>query len=212
MVAHITQRAIRIMQDNRKPEDYIFNYYLGVAAEDIVKVLINRADMVCERNGSDKEYFNPCKLASCKGDLLINDDILVDIKTSRFFDEKDFNMKAYQIEKYKQQDLDIILVDYETHPGVLYFAWFNIKDIDKNLSPDSFIQKGKNGEKDKEWKKVSLIGEDIHCINFKKIPIKGKIVDNVFNVKDKDNSIFVETSDLATSIRKHNKRISSVKI
>lgn len=134
------------------------------------------------------------------------------MKASAFYDKKTFGLKNYQIEKYKKQKLDIIVVDYETKPGILYFAWFNINKVDDMIDETKsrtkvYDNKGKS--ECKVWKTVDLHGEELHMINFKKAPSsKNQIIDTVFKLdKQNDNTIFIDKDSPSKTFSKNKIKI-----
>lgn len=175
----------------------------------MVRSLIIESSSICERNGSDKDFLDS-KFSNINNaaDLVVDDCILIDVKASAFFDKKSFAIKEYQIDKYKKQNLDIFLIDYETRPGNIYFAWFNINEIDNMIDPSKdyktpYYNKEKGTIEYKCWKSVDLHGKEIHHINFKNSNNE-KIIDNVFKLDKKNNNTrFIESGNLQKTISRN---------
>lgn len=152
---------LTFMKDFRSLEELIYNYYLGLIVEVIAQKILNSLGHQCIRAGSDANFIEKDSAASTEADLYIESlNKSIEVKSTNFMSKyRALAIKSYQIKKYINNDYDIFVMDYESYPGKIYFAWFPLKG--RELSePVNFFGK--------ICQYVNLKGLTVHYLDFTK--------------------------------------------
>jgi hypothetical protein len=152
---------LKFMKDIRTTEEFLYNYYLGVAVEVLAQKLILALGFCCDRAGSDEDLTDLNATASTDADLHMEVwGADIEVKSTKFMSKyKALAIKSYQLNKYIKNNYNIFVIDYESFPGKVYYSWFPITDALDNISNPVMLNH-------KECKYISLKGQIIHCLDF----------------------------------------------
>ena len=123
------QQNILFLQDVRDVASYLYNYYIGLASEVILRNIILAGRYYCVRAGGDKDF--TLGMVSTEPDLYLPyNNKYIEIKTSSFVNGRySALIKEKQLKYYKEKDCVILYMDYISLPGKIFLTYVNAKDI-----------------------------------------------------------------------------------